>query len=290
MFIETIITCWNYSDFLSETLDSVVTFADSILIVTHPDDRATRSLCSHRGVRCEPTTVWTRRGNGLDKAAAINHGLRHLAMRDWVCHLDADIWLSPQSRGTIEDAELDPACIYGISRVNCVSPDEWDRFRSAPWAERPPHYLVAPYRGWPVGSILSHGAYGGYVPIGFFQLWHPATSGVRTYPEVQAADGTHTDVLFAVQGHWSARAKRVHLPEIMAVHLVSRDSHQGHNWRGRKSAPFRSDAGTKAGEAGTKAGGPGTKVVPPSDRDVSTSPPGRWGLARPDHRGDYTRD
>lgn len=271
MQIEALVTCWNYSDFLSETLDSVVAFADSVLVVTHPDDRATIALCHHRGVRCEPTTVWTRRGEALDKAAAINHGLRHLGLKDWACHLDADLYLPPETRRTVENADLDPACVYGIGRVNCVGHAAWDEFRAQPWARRAPHYIVAPYRGWQIGATLAHGAYGGYVPIGFFQLWNPRASGVRTYPEVQAADGTHTDVLFAVQGHWSARRRRVHLPEVLAVHLVSENSHQGHNWHGRVSARFRPGPGVAAAKAADSPPDETATATPdyPRDRPVT---------------------
>lgn len=242
MRIEALITCWNYADFLAETLDSVVAFADEVLVVTHPDDGRTLSLCDHRGIRCESTTAWTRHGAALDKAAAINHGLRHLAQRDWVVHLDADIWLPHEARRIVANAELDPAKVYGCSRVNCVGVDAWDAFRANPWGcGRPPHYIVSPRRGMEVGGHISHPAYGGYVPIGFFQMWNPKGSGVRRYPDVQRGDAEHTDVLFAVQGRWGERMNRVHLVELMAVHLVSdRGGPMGANWQGRRTPPFRS--------------------------------------------------
>jgi len=237
--IEALITCWNYADFLAETLDSVVAFADDVLVVTHPDDRHTISMCGHRGVRCETTTVWTRHGARFDKAAAINHGLRHLAMRDWVVQLDADIWIPAEGRRIVENAELDPACIYGASRCDCVGHEEWDAFISRPWGNsRLPHYMVGDYRGWKVGRQIYHGAYGGYIPIGYFQLWNPKASGIKRYPDVQQADAEHTDVMHAVQGRWSERMKRVHLPELMLVHLLSARGH-GANWHGRKTPPFR---------------------------------------------------
>jgi glycosyltransferase involved in cell wall biosynthesis len=244
--IEALVTCWNYADFLAETLDSVVAFADEVLVVTHPDDKRTISLCEHRGVRCEPTATWARHGATLDKAAAINHGLRHLPMADWVAHLDADIWMPAESRRIVENAELDPAKVYGCSRCNCVGHEAWDEFRAAPWSNgRPPHYIVSPYRGMDVGGHISHPAYGGYVPIGFFQLWNPKASGVAKYPEVQRGDAEHTDVLFAVQGRWSDRMNRVHLAELLAVHLVSgKGGPMGANWHGRKTPPFRPPAGS----------------------------------------------
>ncbi len=46
----------------------------------------------------------------------------------WVVHLDADIWLPPQTRLLLQNANLDPSMIYGIDRFCVKGYAEWDRF------------------------------------------------------------------------------------------------------------------------------------------------------------------
>ena len=48
------------------------------------------------------------------------------------------------------------------------------------------HYLVQPPGGWQIGTRLSHFDYGGYVPIGFFQMWN-RESKITRYPTTQDA-------------------------------------------------------------------------------------------------------
>ena len=81
------------------------------------------------------------------------------------------------------------------------------------------------------GSCI--GDYGGYVPIGFFQLFHG--SAWKRYPIVQDGDAEHTDVLHGIR--WD-RPKRVLLPEIIAIHLESETASMGVNWKGRKTRRF----------------------------------------------------
>ena len=59
------------------------------------------------------------RWNQFCKGAGINEGLSRLDQDAWVVHLDADIWLPPQTRLLLENANLDPCMIYGIDRF-CV--------------------------------------------------------------------------------------------------------------------------------------------------------------------------
>ena len=87
---------------------------------------------------------------------------------------------------------------------------------------------------WTIGSRVGHFDYGGYAPIGFFQLWNRA-SGVLRYPSVQGCDAEHTDMLHALQ--WP-RSRRVLIPEITAVHLSTGGREWGVNWHGRKSPRF----------------------------------------------------
>jgi hypothetical protein len=89
-----------------------------------------------------------------------------------------------------------------------------------------------------MGARISLRQYGGYVPIGFFQMWNAGRFPERRYPLIQGS-AEHTDVLHAIQ--WPASKRRI-LPEIIAVHLESEKSEMGVNWKGRKSKPFGAGA------------------------------------------------
>jgi hypothetical protein len=93
-------------------------------------------------------------------------------------------------------------------------------------------------RDYHIGTRWVHPNYG-YVPIGYCQLWHCDASewrGVkhRRYPE-RHNDASRCDVQFALQ--WDRR-HRVHLPEVIAVHLESQEAKLGANWKGRTTVKF----------------------------------------------------
>lgn len=245
IFLEAVTVCVGYSDFLREALSHNLVQLDSLTVVTTPDDEATRDLCRYTGVRCLPTECIYRdtQKPAFNKSRAINYGLAHMACSDWVLHLDADIVLPPQFRRMAENAELDPTCIYGMDRVDCVGYQEWDAFLLNPELQYRWSYLITPPRHWPIATRVTHGDYGGYLPIGYFQLWNPNASDVLRYPVKQDAAMEHSDTLHAIQ--WERR-KRVLLPEGYCVHLSSQVPRFGENWYGRVSPPFRPVAGAPA--------------------------------------------
>lgn len=233
-YIEAVCVCVNYSDFLAASLPFNLPLFDDIVIVTTPEDDATIRLCKRWGVRYVTTHVFTRDGSVFNKSRGINHGLNHLRRRDWLIHLDADTVLPPRFRHMLANAELDESSIYGVDRVNCPSYEEWAAFLANPEVQYEWQYLVKPPRGWRLGARLAHWDYGGYCPIGFFQMWH-ASSGVIRYPILDNGTAEHSDVLHAAQ--WD-RPKRVLLPEVIAVHLESEPAKMGINWSGRKTRSF----------------------------------------------------
>jgi hypothetical protein len=87
---------------------------------------------------------------------------------------------------------------------------------------------------FPVGTRIMHGHAGGYVPLGFFQLWNPMASGVDKYPEEHTNAG-RGDTVFSQL--WPRR-KRALIPEIIGYHLESDDASMAANWDGRTTAPF----------------------------------------------------
>ena len=234
--LEAVTVCVEYSDFLAETLPHNLRHFDNYVIVTRHDDAATQLLCRKLGVECRATDVMHHEGDRFAKSRAIDYGLAYLRRDDWIVHVDADIWLPPMTRQWIDWAAPDPDCIYGIDRCNCTSWDAWRAFIDRPMQQHHQHAhgcltLPPPF---PMGARISLRQYGGYVPIGFFQMWSGAKHPERRYPLHQGS-AEHSDVLHAIQ--WPASKRRI-LPEIIALHLESEASKMGANWKGRATPRF----------------------------------------------------
>jgi len=232
MIIEAVIICKDYSDFLEHTLSDNLQHLDRVVVVTHPDDKATHALCNHYGVDYVETKIFHDDGDKFNKGRAINLGLSHLRHVDWLLHIDADILLPHRFREMLAMAKLDKTHLYGADRMNAVSYDHWMLNKAKTVPQYKHRYLVTPQSEFPLGSRLLHREYG-YCPIGYFQLWHSSMN--RKYPVINGS-AEHGDVLFAVQ--WP-REKRTLLPEFFVYHLESESSQMGANWNGRKTRPFK---------------------------------------------------
>jgi hypothetical protein len=236
MKLEAVIVCVNYSDFLAHTLPSTKNQFDRLVVVTDYEDVETKRLCEYYNVKCVQTDVFYENGDKFNKGKGINEGLKHLDLDGWVVHLDADIYLPPQTRSILENLPLDSSKIYGADRLMCPNYDEWKEFNNCPSPIQDAWIFVHLTR-FPVGvRLCEYKAYhGGYEPIGYFQLWNPGASGVTAYPDKHGfAD--RTDVLHCKK--WP-REKRELLPEIVLIHLES-EAGIGLNWKGRTTEKFYS--------------------------------------------------
>ena len=232
MLIDAVTVCSGYADFLAETLPVNLPHFNRLVVVTSPDDRETIDLCRRYSVECRPTRLLQSNGRRFAKARGIQYGLSFLSSSNWILHFDTDIAFPPDMRRLLMTHDLDPKAIYGADRVNCYSFAEWrdhlasHRFQFAEgYRSDPPPF--------PLGSRLILPEFEGYVPIGFFQLWHASTG--RRYPITERDGGEHTDVLHAIQ--WD-RVDRHLLPEFVVVHLDSGRHPWGINWHGRKTERF----------------------------------------------------
>lgn len=236
MKIEAITVCVNYSDFLAATLPINRRQFDHILVITDLSDKDTQQVCRREKVECLSMPLVAAGAGVFSKSRAINCGLLHLgadrSIAGWMCVLDADIVLPLYFRAMIERMwqHLDDGCVYGIDRLMCRSYESWckyiDRLRHPD-----SHFVTA--EDFPVGKRYSYFGEGGWAPMGYFQLWQPQGSKIRSYSENN--DMSLSDLKFAQQ--WP-RSKRVLLPEIVAVHLESEPAAFGTNWKGRKTLPF----------------------------------------------------
>lgn len=247
MYLEGIIVCVNYSDFLSHTLPHNKNQFDNLIVVTDTKDNRTKEVCEYYHVRCLQTDVFYENGDGFNKGAAINYGLQHLSKRGWVIHMDADIYLPPLSRTILENLPLQSHKIYGADRLMCPSYEKWIEFIHSPQKIQE-GWIFIHMNAFPVGVRIAEymNKNAGWEAIGYFQLWNPEGSGVFNYP-TEHGFCDRTDVIHCKK---FARENRELLPEIVVVHLDSEglnSKEMGKNWRGRKTRIFgkQSDSSDK---------------------------------------------
>lgn len=262
MKIECVTVCKGFGDILEHSILHNQPLFDRWLIVTTRDDDETHRVCKRHGIDFVDTDAFTRKGEKFNKALAINVGLAHLTCADWILHLDADILLPPQTRRFLENAELNPKCIHGVDRFNMVGSDIYAEWKKGINPQYEWFCLINPPANTVFGSRIVHFDYGGWMPIGFFQLWNGPGSGVTRYPIKANTDAEHTDVLHAMK--WP-RAERILIPEILAVHLESERVKWGANWNERVSKPFVI-APAYAGAGMPKAGDPKSPLATPEGR------------------------
>jgi hypothetical protein len=238
MKVEAVTVCIGYADFLAEIAPHNIPVLDRWLIVTSDSDEETRDLCRRLSLPTLLTEDARRNDEPFNKGRVIERGLQHLSNDGWRLHLDADIALPSRTRLQLEAADLDPKCIYGTDRVMVRNYDDWKRLKSSGWLAHDSQCLVTPPKGFDIGTRWVHHEMG-YVPIGFFQLWHSTADqwkGARTRPyPTKHNDACRTDVQHALQ--WDRRNREL-LAELLVVHLESESCANGTNWKGRKTKRF----------------------------------------------------
>ncbi len=237
--IEAITVSCGYGDFLAQTLPENLSLVDDLVVITAPWDTETISVCRKHSVRYLETQEY-KRGGAFNKARLINRVLDQISAHDWILHLDADIVLPRKFRRLVDWAHLDERCIYGADRCNLTGWDRWQALKryAGAWdnhAHQCGHWFHPELQAGSRWISAIHG----FVPIGFFQLFHgdALTQGgyrVRSYP-IHHGDAARSDVQFALQ--WDRRNRHL-LPEVIVLHLESEPAKLGANWRGRTTARF----------------------------------------------------
>ena len=234
MRIEAVTVCVGFGDILEHAILANQGIFDRWIIVTSPDDNTTHRVCKRHGIDFVDTDSFGRRGDKFNKGLGINTGLAHIRFDEWVVVLDADILLPARTRWFLENAELDTKCIYGIDRFDLTNWENYQKWKH----EINPQYewfcYIKPPQYTPFATRIVHYDYGGWMPIGFFQLWHK-DAGVMRYPVKIDSNAEHVDVLHSMK--WP-RKRRVLIPEILGMHLESEKLRGKNNWQGRESKPF----------------------------------------------------
>lgn len=239
MRLEAVTVCVGYADFLEAVIPHNRPHFDKWVIVTTPEDSETRELCRRYGLTPVMTSDFYRDGAKFAKSRGIRRGIDFTHADTWILHIDGDVALPEHFRRALTMSHLDPRCLYGCDRIMARSWDQWQKLLRDGYLQHDYHCRVRFFPGADVGERWASEAHG-YVPIGFFQLWHSTADlfkGARTRPyPVEHNDAARCDVQFALQ--WDRR-DRILLPEIVAVHLESKSGIPlGANWSGRTTPRF----------------------------------------------------
>jgi hypothetical protein len=239
MKLQAVTVSVNYSDFLEVVIPENKKQFDKWIIVTDTKDLATKELCDLHGITCIQTDSFYANGATFNKWAGLNEGLALIDQDAFVAIIDGDIALPYQARRIFEKLDLDPTFMYGIDRLDCVGFDKWDAYKKGSSMFRDQWMLHT--AGLQLSARLVHlyggktdgGKFMGYRPLGFFQLVH--RSAFDKHPQ-NSDSADHCDMVFASE--WP-RSKRMLIPELFGIHLISDNARKGENWRGRKTKPFR---------------------------------------------------
>jgi hypothetical protein len=228
--LEAVTTSVGFDDILDVTLATNHPQVDTMIVVTSHEDRKTQSVARKHGTMCVQTDLFQRHGRHFNKGAAINVGFDRFQFYGWRMHLDADCILPDNFRRMLfNHTDLDPTCIYGADRVDVVWPgDLRDRFLHLPQHQW--RTLIESQVPVKIGARYTD-ALRGYVPLGFFQLWHASCQ--KSYP-CSLGTAAHDDIMFAAE--WP-RSRRRLLPTVLCYHLVARTPMWGENWDGDRKQP-----------------------------------------------------
>jgi hypothetical protein len=121
--------CVGYDDLLAITLPLNARHFERILVVTSPDDEATKRLvqATHKAglfnVACMMTDAFWRDGASFRKWLAVEEGLDAFGHIGWTCHIDADTLL-PE---TVDWSVLERGNLYSARRRMLADPRQWSR-------------------------------------------------------------------------------------------------------------------------------------------------------------------
>jgi hypothetical protein len=226
---EAVTTCVGFDDLLNITLEANMPHFDNFIVVGKGSDRLTRLCCEKHNATFVESHLFSHNGRNFNKGAAINQGFGHFQFHGWRMVLDVDILCPSSMRRLLAAYPMDPSCLYHADRVDAIG---WDEINRARYGHCPQshHNVIQSHSHRPIRERFVHPLYG-FIPIGYFQLWHAEQQ--KSYPH-GLGTAAHDDVLFAAQ--WP-REKRVLLPNVIVHHLCTRQPQFMENWDGHRGQP-----------------------------------------------------
>jgi hypothetical protein len=233
--LEAVTVSVGYDDILDITLGLNHPQLDTLIVVTSHADKATQNVCKKHSVMCVQTDLFNKNGRSFNKGAAINAGFTYFQYRGWRMHIDADIILPDNYRRILfNHTSLDKDCLYGADRVDIIGLDELKKYLNNSLPQQAHRILITPAVHRAIGSRVVSSLYG-YLPLGFFQLWH--SSCQHDYP-YSLGTAAHDDVMFAAL--WPLSQRR-HLASVIVYHFCTEEPTWGSGWDKRVQPRLKKD-------------------------------------------------
>jgi len=128
IFLEAVLVCKQYDDFLKITLPINKKHFDNYVVVTTEEDIATQNACKENNVKFVLSENFCLNGP-FNMGAATNDGFKALEKKDWILRLDADIALPDDFREQINKLELDKEYLYTASRLMRETFEQWEKYK-----------------------------------------------------------------------------------------------------------------------------------------------------------------
>ncbi len=228
--LEAVTVSVGFDDLLDISLQLNHAHLDTMIVVTSHNDKKTQNVCAKHGAFCVPTDLISKNGRNFNKGAAINAGFGYFQYRGWRMHMDSDIALPDNFRRLLfNHTHLDKQAIYGCDRVDVIGTKEIDHLRLTGTVQQHQHrcLMEAPVDRANGARFIS--TLHGYLPLGYFQLWH--SSCQKGYP-YSLGSAAHDDTMFSAL--WPHSHRHI-LPSGVVYHLCPQKPKWGENWDGRKS-------------------------------------------------------
>lgn len=116
MRIRGLTVCVDYADLFAVGAPQWAAGLDSWIIVTTPEDEATRSVCRRLGLTVIETTAFYRDGAVFNKGLAMSEAYALSHWQDWWLFLDADLVPQPDWRTPVVAAQPVVGTLYGCPR------------------------------------------------------------------------------------------------------------------------------------------------------------------------------
>jgi len=221
MFLECIMVCVDYADFLEHTLPYNKHNFDGITIVTTREDNRTIEVAKEHSASVVLTDKLYLNGDKFNKGKAINDGIAQMSKKDWILITDADMIMPKNMREVLNKHILDINCLYGTSRYMCPSYQSWLEYAK-----------TGSMRDW---TLQKNRLVWG---VGFFQLVNANSKklyGTNNWYGTRWGFAGRSDRAF-LRSYPEEMRKR--LTDIIPIHLESEVTKMGANWNGRSTIQF----------------------------------------------------